>query len=185
MNLYRCWLLAGFAMGGIFVTPASACGLHPTIGGGLEPSYPGALDIAVAVAEARQEGVLPRVTTNTLTVEDRFRRILADLERLQSQLEAAHHHSTSSSAVEFSLVLIGPGLWSYYKLTPAGVQARYHVHGPVPGKAVVLTHPLVLRALLDGGLTVEQAAEFGLIAYSSSDTGPVREALETGFRSNS
>ena len=185
MNTKLClrWLLACITLGAILVAPARACGLHPTIGGGIQSSYPGALDIAVAVAEARQKGVLPQAKIDSLSPADRYPLMLADLRRLQSQLKTAHHNSADSSAAEFSLVLIGPSLWSHYQLTPTGVQARFHVHGPVNGKAVVLTHHVVLRALLDGDLTAGQAAELGLIAFSGNNTDPVRKTFETGFQS--
>ena len=83
----------------------------------------------------------------------------------------------------FSLVLVGPGLWSHYHAIPGGVVGEFHTDGPVAGQVVVLTHYAVLRMLLRGDLSVEQATGLGLIAFSGSDTGPVRKAFANGFRS--
>ena len=89
----------------------------------------------------------------------------------------------TGSAEPFSLVLVGPGLWSHYHGTPGGVVGEYHTDGPVAGQVVVLTHYAVLRMLLRGDLSVEQASDLGLIAFAGSDIGPVRNAFENGFRS--
>ena len=182
-KLYMRGLMACIGLGVILAAPARACGLHPTISGGIETSYPGALNIAVAVATAREQGVLPQAKPDSLSAGDAYSVMLADLKRLQSQLETVHRNGTDTSAAEFSVVLIGPSLWSHYQLTPTGVQARFHVHGPVNGKPVVLTHHVVLRALLDGHMTAGQAAELGLIAFSGNNTDPVRKTFETGFQS--
>ena len=52
--------------------------------------------------------------------------MLADLRQLPSRLKAASVQATGDSTAPFSLVLVGPGLWSHYYLTAQDVQARLH-----------------------------------------------------------
>lgn len=162
-----------------------ACGLEPAYKGGLTVSYPGALDVAVAVADSRRSGLLPPVDPGAVSSEVLLQQMLADLRRLESRLDAGLPGNEEDSATAFSLVLVGPGLWSHYHPTPDGIRAEYHTDGPLSGHTVVLTHHAVLRALLKGNLSTEQALELGLLAYSGSDTAPIRSAFDTGFRSSS
>ena len=173
-------------LGAMFVMAAQsfACGLEPTVKGGFSVSHPGALDVAVAVAKARSAGTLPLADGNADSNSVLLRKMIADLTRLQSRLSTnPDDASDDSSTASFSLVLVGPGLWSHYHATPGGVVGEYHTDGPVAGQVVVLTHYAVLRMLLRGDLSVEQATDLGLIAFAGSDTGPVRKAFENGFRS--
>ena len=85
------------------------------------------------------------------------------------------------STAPFSLVLVGPGLWSHFHMTSGGVLANYHTEGPLAGNAVVLTHATALRAMLAGNLSIEQATELGLIAYSGVDPAPIQRTLETSL----
>ena len=162
---------------------ASGCGLEPAIQSGFTVSHPGSLDIAVAVADARRAGVLPQADPNAASNEVQLRNMLADLGRLQTRLNGGRSAFPTSPAEPFSLVLVGPGLWSHYHGTPGGVMGEYHTDGPVAGQVVVLTHYAVLRMLLRGDLSVGQASDLGLIAFAGSDTVPVRNAFENGFRS--
>ena len=162
----------------------NACGLEPTLKGGFTISYPGSLDVAVAVANARREGLLPPAMTEAVANDVQLSQMLADLRRLQARLNESGVPASDKGTAPFSLVLVGPGLWSHYSLTPGGVLARYHIDGPL-SDTVVLTHHAVLRALLNGEIGTEQATELGLIAYSGRDAEPVRNVFETGFQSSS
>ena len=146
-------------------------------------SYPGALAVAVAVADSRRSGLLPPAEPDAVSDEVLLRQMLADLRRLQSRLSARRVGSKGSAEV-FSLVLVGPGLWSHFHMTPSGVLASYHVDGPLDDRVVVLTHHVVLQALLEGKLTTEQATRLGLLAFSGDQASSVRKALESGFLSN-
>jgi hypothetical protein len=161
-----------------------ACGLEPTLRGGFTVSYPGSLDVAVAVANARREGLLPPAETEAIANDVRLRQMLVDLRRLQARLNGSGVLAKDGGTAPFSLVLVGPGLWSHYFLTPGGVLARYHIDGPL-GESVVLTHHAVLRALLNGDLGTVKATELGLIAYTGSEVKSVRTVLESGFQANS
>jgi len=159
--------------------PANACGLEPSINGGFTVSYPGSLEVAVAVARARSDGILAETSTVPIPNDVRLQQLLADLRRLQTRLNKARNEIPKDSTAPFSLILVGPGLWSHYHMTPGGVLANYHTDGPLPGKAVVLTHATALRAMLAGSLSIERATELGLIAYSGVDISPIQRTFET------
>ena len=159
----------------------SACGLEAVINGGFTVSHPRSLDVAVAVAQARRAGLLPVADQDNVTNDVRLRTLITDLQRLQSRLNAGPRVVTKDSTGPFSLVLVGPGLWSHFHNTSGGVLARYHVKGPLKDKVVVLTHAAVLKALLRGTLSVEQAVADGLLTYSGTDTGWVRQVFDASF----
>lgn len=170
-----------FALAASGPAPVRACGLEPMFNGGFTVSYPGSLNVAVAVAKARSAGLLPAATADTVAKDVRLRALIADLQRLQGRLNAGPRAGTETSPTPFSLVLVGPGLWSHFLSTPGGVLARYHVDGPMKDQAVVLTHAAVLRALLVGTLSLEQAMADGLLAFSGGDTGQVRVVFAASF----
>jgi hypothetical protein len=162
--------------------PSHTCGLEPTVNGGFTISYPGSIDVAVAVSRARNDGFLPAASAVAIPNEVRLQQMLADLRRLQSRLNKARKAIPGDNATPFSLVLVGPGLWSHYHMTAGGVLANYHTDGPLAGKVVVLTHATALRAMLGGTMTIEQATELGLIAYSGVDTFSIQRSLEISLQ---
>lgn len=166
------------------LSPVQACGLEPTFKGGLTVSYPGALDVAVAVAHSRRSGLLPPADPDAVSSEVLLQQMLADLRRLESRLDASLARNEENGVRAFSLVLVGPGLWSHYHPAPDGIRAEYHVNGPLAGQTVVLTHHSALRALLIGNMTTEQATRLGLLAFSGGQMESVRAALESGFLSS-
>ncbi len=161
---------------------AHTCGLEPGINGGITISYPGSIDVAIAVAGARSNGLLPPANNEATANEVRLQNLLVDLRRLQARLNAARNVVADAGPATFSLVLVGPGLWSHYRMTAGGVLGNYHTAGPLADETVVLTHATALRAMLDGSLSVEQASELGLIAYSGVDAATVRRTFETGLQ---
>ena len=181
LTLHKIWLNASI-LGFTFAVSLQgyACGLEPALNGGFSVSYQGSLDVAVAVADARRSGVLPKMDPKTVSNAELLQNMLSDLERLQLHLDA----SNEGAATHFSLVLVGPGLWSHFHMSTDGVETHYHVDGPLDGHAVVLTHPAVLDALLSGQLTTGHAAELGLIAYTGSDAAQARKAIATGLESS-
>ena len=158
--------------------PVHACGLEPGFNGGITISYPGSIDVAVAVANARSEGLLPPASSEAITNQVRLQNMLADLRRLQVRLNKARNEIPDAGVATFSLVLVGPGLWSHYRMTAGGVLANYHTDGPIAGKSVVLTHAAALRAMLAGSLSIERASELGLLAYSGINTASIKHTFE-------
>jgi hypothetical protein len=162
--------------------PAHACGLEPSVNGGITISYPGSIDVAVAVASARSSGLLPAASTEAITKETRLQQMLTDLRRLQTRLNKARDQIPNDSAAPFSLALVGPGLWSHFHMSAGGVLANYHTDGPLAGKVVVLTHATALRAMLSGSLSIEHATEVGLVAYSGDETALIQRTIERGMQ---
>lgn len=162
--------------------PAHTCGLEPTVNGGFTISYPGSIEVAVAVANARRTGLLPPASPDAIPNEARLQQMLADLRRLQTRLNKSRGKLSDDIDAPFSLVLVGPGLWSHFYMTTGGVLANYHTDGPLAGKAVVLTHATALRAMLGGSMTIEQATGLGLIAYSGGNTAPIQKTFEIGLQ---
>ena len=158
---------------------ATACGLEPTIKGGFTVSHPGSIEVAVAVAKARRDGFLSPANTKPISNVIVLQRMLADLQQLRTRL--ANGRGATKS---FSLVLVGPGLWSHFRASGGSILGQYHVSGPLADKATVLTHHAVLKALLSGNLSIHQAMELGLITYSGESTDAIRGAFESGFESN-
>jgi hypothetical protein len=170
----------------IVLSPGTdACGLDPSVRGGYLISHPGSLEVAVAVAEARRQGLLATAVSDSLPNDVRLERMLADLGRLESQLAKGQVGGSNLTSAHFSLMLIGPALWSEYQVSPSGVRARFHTPGPEKGQAIVLTHHAVLKALLQGSLSLAQATNLGLIAFSGAESEPVQHLFEMGFSATS
>ncbi|MDX2418121.1 MAG: hypothetical protein QNK19_11740 [Xanthomonadales bacterium] len=162
--------------------PSHSCGLEPSVNGGFTISYPGSLEVAIAVADARNNGLLPQANPNAIPDMIRLQQMLTDLQQLQTLLDKGRGEISDDFDTPFSLVLIGPGLWSHFHITPDSVTANFHTNGPLTEKVVVLTHPTALRAMLDGKLSIEQATRLGLIAYSGTDTAAVQRTFETSLQ---
>lgn len=175
-------LLLSIAPG--MLTSVQACGLEPAYKGGLTVSYPGALDVAVAVADSRRLGLLPPADSDGVANEVLLQQMLMDLRQLTLRLDAGFTRIDKDSATPFSLLLVGPGLWSHYHPAPDGIRAEYHVNGPLDAQVVVMTHHSVLHALLTGKLTTEQATRLGLLAFSGQQADAVRKSLESGFQAS-
>ena len=165
-----------------YLLPVHSCGLEPRVNGGFAISYPGSLEVAVAVAKARSDGLLPAASPDAMINQVRLQHMLADLRRLQARLNETRVEIPDDSATPFSLVLVGPALWSHYRMESTHVEAHYHADAPIHGEVVVLTHHAVLRALLNGRLTTQKAMDLGLLAFSGSNTYPVQKAFETGLQ---
>lgn len=158
---------------------SSACGLEPVLNGGFTVSHPGSIEVAVAVAKARHDGFLSPASKHPISNTRLLQKMLTDLEKLRARLVKARGATES-----FSVVLVGPGLWSNFHTSGKSILGRYHVTGPLPGKTTVLTHHAVLIALIKGDLDIDKAKELGLITYSGGDADAIRGAFESGFASS-
>ena len=172
-------LVAGLLSVSTLVIPPSvfSCGLEPMVQGGLGGGYPGALKVAVAVADAREGGLLPSAKLKVPN-KIRFQLIMRDVVTLQARLERIQKHSADAGSNDFSLMLAGPSFWAHYHLKPGGVLARYHADGPLENEVVVITHQVVLSALLRGTISISQATDLGLLKFTGANTAPIQEALE-------
>ena len=178
-------LLAGaFATCLVTAGPSTACGFHPQLNGGFSIGYPGALDIAVAVADARRSRLLQDGFRPQLGDAARFRRTMRDLQHLYTRLAGVEPTLKSESGVEFSLILVGPDLWSNFMVRRDATFARYHETGPSGNGVVVLTHHTVLRALLSASLPIDTAIDRKLVVFSGEGTPTVRRLFDAAFRVN-
>jgi len=141
--------------------------------------YPNSLYVQGAVDEALREGVLMPVhftrpgdffalqrTTRNLR---RFGDILAD--------------DAASDLPRFSVVLMGPVLWTRFHPTVEGITTETHVAGPLPGDLVVAMDVPALAALVTGDVSGAKANETGLARYygDPAEIEVLREALAAAF----
>ena len=156
---------------------AFACSLELSVKGSFfEVSYPGSIQVAVAVASARRDGIIPPANTESVSNIIRLQRMLADLKHLRSRLVDGHGATES-----FSLLLVGPGLWSNFYVSGSMILGQYHVSGPLANEAIVLTSDAILKALLSGDLSIYQATELGLITFSGENADAIRYTFESSF----
>ena len=73
------------------------------------------------------------------------------------------------SSSSFSLVLLGPMLWTRFAGDDGGLRAQVHVAGPTPGDLVLVSELIVIQAIADGRLAVGEAHREGLIRLYGSD----------------
>lgn len=160
---------------------ARACGFHPQLNGGFQISYPGSLEVAVAVADARSSRVLRDGFRRRYNAKVAFQQTMRDLQGFHARLDHARSGLKSTNGLRFSLLLVGPGLWSSFDVKSDVILARYHQPGPGDAGIVVLTHQSVLRALLDRSLAIETAIARKLIAFSGRGSDAIQELLEASF----
>ena len=159
---------------------AFACALELSVNGSFfEVNYPGSIEVAVAVASARRDGIIPPASIEPASNMARLQNMLADLKRLRLRLVNGQGATDS-----FSLLLVGPGLWSNFYTSGNMILGQYHVSGPLANKSTVLTSDAVLRALLSDELGIHQAMELGLITYSGKNADAIRNTFERGFETN-
>ncbi len=173
------YLLSASTM--VFSPSAFSCGLEPMFHqGSLGGGYPGAMRVAVAVADAREGGLLPSANLEVPN-KVRFQQIMRDVVKLQARLDRIRNHIADAGSNNFSLLLAGPSFWAHYHLKPGGVLARYHANGPLRNEVVVITHQAVLSALLSGTISITQATDLGLLEFSGANPTPVKVALESSL----
>ena len=54
-------------------------------------------------------------------------------------------------------------LWSRFEPQSSAVQTQFHVDGPQPGDAVIVTELATVEALLEGKLTLSDALTLGVL----------------------
>lgn len=155
------------------VGPAAwACGYHNpgSINRGiLNWIYPNSLHVTSAVWRAQLDGVIrrsePTPVANALVG---YGQIIKRFGLLQDGLTiAGKGHNTPA----FSIVLLGPVLWSRFSRTADAYAAEYHNAGPSPGDVVVVTDAPVIEAIVEGRLAVPAAEDQGLIRYYGPEAG--------------
>jgi hypothetical protein len=130
-------------------------------------AFPKSAYVRTAIWQAQLAGELPRdklAARGDLTPQAigtlRLIRATGLLQTLAKRLGATPDGADHPSV---ALVLLGPMLWSRFEPAGGGVQARVHVTGPETGDVVMVTDTPAIEAIVEGGLSFEQAIEHGLV----------------------
>jgi hypothetical protein len=123
--------------------------------------------VSTAVWKAQLAGVVPkdRAFTGSQAALG-LRMAQLQMRRLGRQTDAA---AGERPTPRFTVVLLGPMLWSTYDDVGGAVNACMYVSGPKPGDVVMVTDQAVVAALLAGSLDVHDAYDLGLIRYYGKD----------------
>jgi hypothetical protein len=141
--------------------------------------YPDSLYVQGAVDEALREGVLmPKHFTRPGDFLA-LKRTTANLRWFAGLLA----EDAASDPPRFSVVLMGPVLWTRFNPTVEGIAVETHVAGPLPGDLVVVMDVPALAALVSGDVSGAYANEAGLVRYygDPTETEVLREALAAAF----
>jgi hypothetical protein len=149
---------------------ARACGYHGILGDGFSAQYPGSINVAIALREAADEGLI-----DAQSLKQRSADLLAyhrAVRRLQ-HLRDAFVQSEAGHKLTFSLLLVESGLWSRYASDGQDVSLAVHIDRPQDGEAVVMTGEAVLVAIEAGTLSWRDALQRKLLMVMPSGTGEV------------
>jgi hypothetical protein len=166
--MVRRYLVTGLAVLALTATalPGRTCGFEDPNSATMQRVmlnvvYPNALYVQGAVDEALRAGMLRPAhftrpgdffalqrTTRNLR---RFADILAD--------------GASADLPAFSMVLMGPVLWTRFVPGADGLAAETHVAAPSPHRIVVVTDVPALAALVQGDVSGDRAIASGLVRF--------------------
>jgi len=141
--------------------PAGACGYHGLIGDSFSASYPGSIDVAIALRTALDRNQLKAAPgMPPLMGLVRSTRWLEDFGRWAGQHAAA--------APDFAVLLVEPGLWTRYRRQGGGFAMEPHVAAPAAGEVVVITGETALQALVERRLTLADALKTGVLRFEGA-----------------
>lgn len=153
-----------------WATPAVvyACGYEDPAAvatGALNLSFPDALHVGTAVWQAQADGLLPRTdasapVSNVMAQQAALWEVMRLLDRLRIQLEAVED---SKPRPVLSTVFLSSVLWTRFTSNEGRVATQLHASGPGEADVVIVTEPLVLRAIVDRRLDATLAIERGLL----------------------
>lgn len=162
---------------------ASACGFHDPNSivlqrGALNLVYPKALYVQGVISAAVRAGLLrpeKPVRRGDLVA---FHRTAAVVTRWARQMDGA-----APAEASFSMVLIGPMLWTTIQAKPSGYAVYSHAKGPLQGTPVIVTDIPVLKALTAGDISARMATRRNLIRLygSPAQVAQVRHLLEASL----
>jgi len=114
------------------------------------------------------DGVIPGnepVPTIKALLGDGYRKAVRELDAFRNGLSVA---VGGRGSPVFSMVLIGPMLWTRFETTGSTLNMTPHVAGPSKGDVVIVTDEPVVAALIDGQVTPQAARELGLVRFYGS-----------------
>ena len=157
-----------------WIAPAAhACGYHDAVGlnrSALNLAFPDALHVHTAVWTAQLQGFIARDEQPAPNDErPEPLRALAAYRDAVGQLGLFRDRVGSRvgkrAAPAFTVVLVGPMLWTRFEKAGDELAMTPHVTGPSPGEVVVVTDKPVIAALVEGTLTPREAGQLGLLRY--------------------
>ena len=158
--------------------PASACTFEAGPVSTLEIAHPGSLSVAVAIAKAKDQGALP--SQDLMRAPFGFHLAVGRIKNFAASLNEVQTGARTDGG--FSLLLVGPRLWSGIEPGDAGYFARPHISGPQSYRPVVLTGYLVLAELEQGRLSMRQALDRGLIrVFNDTDDRQIETLLRRQY----
>jgi hypothetical protein len=146
--------------------------------GVLNLAFPKSLWVTTAVWQAQSEGLLTRESTSAANrALFGYRRVSDAVDGLAMKLDAG-----GAGIPAFTLVMIGPVLWTRFAENGGRLEAVLHVKGPSAGDVVVVSDEPVIRALAQGRLGADLALGRGLIRLygNPSEVALVDAALRRG-----
>ncbi|BCH29033.1 hypothetical protein MesoLjLc_09630 [Mesorhizobium sp. L-8-10] len=128
--------------------------------------YPDALHVMSAVWQAEHAGVLPPRSASAASGPLAFYRAASSMEKLGARLE---YRIATEAGPDIAVVLLPAAMWTRHVRRPDGINVKTHVPGPEKDDVVVVTSEKVVRALLAGDLTLEDAQAHGLMRFYGKD----------------
>lgn len=127
--------------------------------GMLNFAFPKALWVSTAVWQAQSAGLLEQDNASTAN------RALLGFRRASDALSTVARNLAAQDRElpAFSLVMIGPVLWTRFADAGAGLTATPHVKGPSAGDVVMVSDEPVIIAMARGQMDGGVALEHGLI----------------------
>lgn len=171
------------------VPTARSCGYHDPSNvslGMLNWAYPDSLHVKTAVWMAQRDGVLKsaRSSSGADSQYPALLRQMAQLRQTTSDLAAIHKGIVSApdgpEIPSFSVVLIGPMLWTRFHVVDGSLAMTVHVDGPDVEDVILVTDAPVIASLAAGQLATAEARRRGLLrAYGRpQDVERVEFALD-------
>lgn len=168
---------------------AEACGFEDPSGasaarGILNWVYPNALYVTSAVWRAQLDGKLPKAEGAPAVASLVGYAVAArQMERFR---DITNDGTGQGPGPGFSIVLLGPMLWSNYAASASDYSLALHVPGPAAGDVVIVTDTPVISALVERHLTPLAAEVLGLIRYygADHDVARVRSAFAAAWNVN-
>ena len=172
MRKFAASLAGAVLLTGVTPTAGHACGYENPAAvatGALNLSFPDALHVGTAVWQAQVDGLLPRTDASAqagsaMAQQAALWDVMRLLDRLRAQLEAANDSAQSASPhPTLATVFLSSVLWTRFASSEGRVAAQMHASGPDTDDVVIVTEPLVLRALVERRLDATVAIERGLM----------------------
>lgn len=167
------------------ITPAWACGFEdpnsvPARQVVLSLTYPEALYVLGAVDTALRVGTLRPDHLTTQADPMAYYRTATNVRRFAGGLA----DEAAADLPAFSLVLMGPVMWTQFRPGADGIVADIHTGGPSPNGAVMVTDVPVLAALVSGDITGADADVSGLVRFygDPAEIDGLRKIFAVAFR---